>query len=457
GKSDGYFLLNSLNPSDQGIGSATGADGYLLSRGMVIGIQPNKGDSPEIPPLCLTYSGKKIENGKYTRSSYSNKFTNIPIHGRFSNTTTETKSFDFGFGIFDKNSGELLSTIYSAWFKDLETSSGATKDWMCNVPSTIPDGQYRVFPISRVRETPEWLKCHGAETNYYDIIISGDTLTLTSMGNVGYKDYQINSVTFNGTKQAGRAIEVAANVTNKGNCILSEIYLLVNGNSETISMCEVKPGETGDITMHFTPKDPGTYDISLSTDEDGKEILYTTSLTIGDALPGNISFSSIQVKDATSDKKINGNTFAITSTAKNNGQTPYNDVVVARLYRRVSSSSGTLSRTLPQEVSLAPGKSQIVEFAFKDLPTGEDFFATLAYYNMGTLVRYNSTSFHTILGNPAKFGDVNEDGIVDIADINVLINIILGSDKRVTPLADCNGDGIVDIADLNMVINEILK
>ncbi|MBR5725892.1 MAG: leucine-rich repeat protein [Muribaculaceae bacterium] len=52
-------------------------------------------------------------------------------------------------------------------------------------------------------------------------------------------------------------------------------------------------------------------------------------------------------------------------------------------------------------------------------------------------------------------GDVNEDGEVNIADINAVIDQILGSGNY--PRADVNEDGEVNIADINAVINIILS
>lgn len=51
-------------------------------------------------------------------------------------------------------------------------------------------------------------------------------------------------------------------------------------------------------------------------------------------------------------------------------------------------------------------------------------------------------------------GDVNGDGVIDIADVNIVINVMLGKDDNVA--ADVNGDGKVDIADVNAVINVML-
>ncbi len=56
-------------------------------------------------------------------------------------------------------------------------------------------------------------------------------------------------------------------------------------------------------------------------------------------------------------------------------------------------------------------------------------------------------------------GDVNGDGEVNVADINTLIDIILGGrvDEDTRIRADVNGDGEVNIADVNAVIDIILN
>ena len=55
-------------------------------------------------------------------------------------------------------------------------------------------------------------------------------------------------------------------------------------------------------------------------------------------------------------------------------------------------------------------------------------------------------------------GDVDGDGEVNIADVNVLIDLILSGTGNTAKLkADVNDDGEVNIADVNMVIDLILK
>ena len=53
-------------------------------------------------------------------------------------------------------------------------------------------------------------------------------------------------------------------------------------------------------------------------------------------------------------------------------------------------------------------------------------------------------------------GDVNRDHEVNIADVNAVIDIILGGNDD-TIAADVNGDGEINIADINAVIDIILN
>lgn len=103
-------------------------------------------------------------------------------------------------------------------------------------------------------------------------------------------------------------------------------------------------------------------------------------------------------------------------------------------------------------------------------PTGGTMFANETYANATLYVPKNSvdaykaaegwSNFQNIIGidvvEPGIKGDVNGDGVVDIADLNILINAVLGQATVDTNVADINGDTIVDIADVNSLINIIL-
>ena len=54
-----------------------------------------------------------------------------------------------------------------------------------------------------------------------------------------------------------------------------------------------------------------------------------------------------------------------------------------------------------------------------------------------------------------KRGDLNSDGIVDVSDVNIMIDIVLGK-WNPTPAADLDNNGIYDISDVNAVIDIVL-
>ena len=56
-------------------------------------------------------------------------------------------------------------------------------------------------------------------------------------------------------------------------------------------------------------------------------------------------------------------------------------------------------------------------------------------------------------------GDVNSDGEVTVADVNVIIDLVMGGTNLSCPpvLVDCNGDNEINLADVNAAINRILN
>jgi hypothetical protein len=56
-------------------------------------------------------------------------------------------------------------------------------------------------------------------------------------------------------------------------------------------------------------------------------------------------------------------------------------------------------------------------------------------------------------------GDVNNDGEVNISDVNATIGVILGqvTNPETVGLADVDGNGEVNIADVNAIIAIILR
>ena len=50
-------------------------------------------------------------------------------------------------------------------------------------------------------------------------------------------------------------------------------------------------------------------------------------------------------------------------------------------------------------------------------------------------------------------GDVNGDGVVDVADISAIVSVMAGEEQQLAETADVNGDGTVNVADISNVIS----
>ena len=77
----------------------------------------------------------------------------------------------------------------------------------------------------------------------------------------------------------------------------------------------------------------------------------------------------------------------------------------------------------------------------------------------GTALNFDAVFFYRNKDNNAITGDLNNDGLVDVEDVNIAINIILkvNTDTGIAAKADLNDDGLVDVEDVNLIINIILK
>ncbi|MBR6283360.1 MAG: glycoside hydrolase family 16 protein [Muribaculaceae bacterium] len=73
----------------------------------------------------------------------------------------------------------------------------------------------------------------------------------------------------------------------------------------------------------------------------------------------------------------------------------------------------------------------------------------------GVDLNFDAIFFYRDKDTDGVRGDLNDDGIVDIDDVNIAINIILGNTAH-NAAADLNGDGAVDVDDMNALINIVL-
>jgi len=114
---------------------------------------------------------------------------------------------------------------------------------------------------------------------------------------------------------------------------------------------------------------------------------------------------------------------------------------------------GTASRVYGVPIVLA---GNVTTYTVTGLTSGTYYFAVTAYNTAGLESGFSNEVFTTLSGPPGgNRCDVNGDGAVDVLDLQVMINAILGINTNVST-QDLNADGVVDVIDLQILANVVL-
>ena len=308
-----------------------------------------------------------------------------------------------------------------------------------------------------------WYPCKGADVNYIEVTIDGNTCTVTGHGSAGERNYIVNAITHQGALYHGHPVDLAVNLTNDGYSHDDLLYMFVNNSFYSTGLVGLEHGETGDIGFRFLPTTPGDYTCKFSFNQDGSDPLCQTTVTI-DEMPAYDLSGTCEVLNVTdvANRIITSDTFSIRLTITNNGTENYDDDITVMLYKNTSGSSGSLAQTVNRAIMLAPGETTAIEIDLDNVIDGWDYFAFAFYYSNGQSQTLTNTQFYTIVFPEVPQivrGDVNGDNAVDISDATMLINYLLSGNADGINLenANCDLNGGVDISDATTLINYLLN
>ena len=452
GQSNGYFLLNVLNPDLQGTGSASGAYGYIYNQAAVVGLEPGVETSSEV---MFTVTNVTLNSLTTSRLSIYDDFTAV-ISGQFYNYTSHVFAADFGWGLYQDST--LIDVIYNTY-----TSSSTPgkyfnlKEKEMTFGSGLTSGTYRIVSICSEREANNWKPCLGSDKNYIEVTIDGNTCTSKGYGTAGAPDYTVNDITFNGYLHHNRPVDINVNMTNNGESNNLLMYMHVNGTFTSTGYVGLEPGETGDISFRFVPETPGTLTLTFSFNEDGSDPIATRTLIINEMPAANLS-GTIEVLDAT-DYTINSDKFSVLLTVTNNGTSTYDEDISIKLFKNTYGNSGTTVQAINKPVSLEAGATTTIRFDLDNVIDGWRYFVKLYYYSSGSQVDFTSSYYYTIVfpeEPQVVIGDVNGDNEVTIADVTALIDYLLSGGEINLQAADCSQDGSITIKDVTTLIDMLL-
>ncbi len=458
GSSNGYFLLNVLNPDEQGTGSASGAYGYIMSQGAIMGFQPNKGGSHHFEVTSANVSLSSYTNTR----SYSSGSFHVTATSEYHNYTSSTIDISYGWGLFENDVMiRNLESFNKSSLRPGHYMNLKNRDLMFG--SNLTSGTYRIMPMYSEYGQENWRPCAGAEQNYIEVTINGNYCTITGHGTAGTRDYAINDITMTGYMHNGRPIGMEVNMTNNGTSCNDLLYLFINGAFAAAGHVGLATGETGDIHYSYLFQNAGNYTLTWSWNEDGSSPIATRNITINLMPEANLS-ATCRVLDS-SNGLINSNKFSIELTITNDGETTYDEDISAKLYKNIYGNTGSNVQGINKRLTLGPGETATIQLDLTNVIDGWKYFATAYFYSAGTQKNFARTSSYTMAfpEEPAVdfiLGDANGDGYVNVTDVTMAIAYALGGlndDEINLKAADINMDGSVNVADVTKIIEIALN
>ena len=103
------------------------------------------------------------------------------------------------------------------------------------------------------------------------------------------------------------------------------------------------------------------------------------------------------------------------------------------------------------------GYYQYLIYVFYD--DGFRYKKTTLYVPRGSKLAYEAATGWNIFTKTIETGDVNGDGTVNITDVTLTVNHVLGNtpDKFDKVAADMNGDDVINISDITQMVQAVLE
>lgn len=380
GMSNGYFLLQVANPNNNsGIGASSTSDGYARSQGAIFGVNPASAEGA-IPDTPTTNFGSV--SGNTISTSYWN-YSNKPL------------TFNMGIGYVDEN-GELQPIFRGTNTYTIEAPSGGsvkgrTGTFNINANTfsnkSLLAGTYILKPMCKMNGSSDWIETIPKNANEYVIAVyDGTNVTLTLHKNTP----QLSVTAFEYPKGTGIGdIAVNATIENTGDEFLNYLYLFASKTTSKGSPVEgyatIEAGTSAPVQFTYEFTSEGTYNIWVTTDENGNSVIGHTQVQIAGTKPAdNITGKGYTLKNRNG-YTIYGSHIAGTVSLKNEGTIAYDDEIIIYLFK-YNPNTGKYSSYKNQSVhlSLAVGETKNVAFDFSDIELDKYIIATF-YLNMEDL------------------------------------------------------------------------
>lgn len=331
------------------------------------------------------------------------------------------------------------------------------------------------------------VRLNGASGSYrldpQDVVLSNkDAINMTSATEGAY--VSIQSPSFNGAESLllpKTAVTQVATATytlrNTGQAPMTvERVLFLDGEGfavpETLPMT-VQRDQTATFTVQYTPSVEGDFATMMNiytNDPNNRMVPVAVSVSIFE--PDSLSLvGEPDGDDYLLHLHLSNYTEDLTALQTQVSWLPEMELVSATVTNRTAThsvstnkvSDGTYGIYLYSfgNAVITGNQGEILTLRYRGTATIDSTIVTLQPIILSDIDGRNMTSLESyeyMIPKRALRGDVNLDGEVDVADVNIVVNIILGLDQasNYDGRADVDSNGYVDVGDVNELVNIIL-
>ena len=448
GSYNGYYRLDVLNPYTPQMGDYYTASGFSLNHRAMIGIAPEQaGEVAQEGHVSVT--GKmSCGSSSYSRASTSAPFTNVRVSVKLYASLYKGSNFDYGVALCRGN--EILSV--PAQENTTRSAEGVfSKSFTMQLGAGLADGDYQLRAVMRPAATAPWRLCDGATRNCVRLTLAGNTLA-TRVEEAFTRKLEVNSFTPVGSMVKGRPMAFEVNITNRGTQDCSNVYLYLKGSRVSASSVQIAPGETGTVTLCFTPSVTGTVTAEL-WDHDEMNLLASTQVTINESPEAKLTMS-MAATNANADRTIAGTMLKGKVVVTNNHTLDYDEDIAIYAH---SHEDGVEEPKHVQHLQLASGASTTIMVEFTGLVIGKKYYLGGHYVSKSKYVVGGWSSEYTMVAPPSvNEGDVDGNGTINGSDVTALYNHLL-SGATCAGDPDVDGNGVVNGSDVTALYTILLK
>ena len=394
GMSDGFYKLDALAPSEQGIGGAGNGMNFSEVHHIVIGVKPAVEGSvvPEDTPVMGKMMLTKNFEGKFKKNNLGR--VTMYINSLFAYDGQKDADFTIGFGLFDEQD-KLLSTVkevkanfisgYTSPESEINGSISLEKEAIANDGTLYLRGMVK-------SENGEWYIAPNADKIYFKVVVSGNDVDIIQYP---YVDVEINDLRFEGYLYQAADVVLKANITNKGEDIDGLLYLTHKNKVETSVSQHItlKKGETKEFSITFMPPSSGEDSYGMSIN--GRLFAEETTVTFIESDTKSASLDFVPAAGFTSE----GNFFDIPVEITNKSQkNAYKSLVRATLYKK-SGFHFDPNKSVLIPVELEPSGKTSVNVHFDDLDFNNIYYLGFSFFSYGKETLFGGTDQN---GNPKK-------------------------------------------------------